>query len=371
MWIYFSVVGICLIASLSRNKALKYYILFLFLLFVCCGYMTGSDWRNYELSYYQSEFKDLTEERFEIGYGLLQNICNYLSIDFWHFHILIKAFVFVLIIKLVSYVKVNILLFWALFLPELGLYLFIDCPFRNLIAFGIFCLSVPALLEQRNKYFVIVASIAVLFHYSALILFLLFFWIKFPLKNRYYIILFILANIFAYNVDYLLENVFSNIFEESDFFKDRLLVYALNEDFLASKINIGSIYRIIFFMLFIYYRPKIENMQYGRLLFSISMLFFVLYPFTISLKIFNRFAIYLLPLYLVAVVKMLPFMERGVRYIVLFVILGWTLLKTYTTITADYRYIPYSNYFQYLMQDKPSYKYRSIYNIQNSPYGKN
>ena len=65
---------------------------------------------------------------------------------------------------------------------------------------------------------------------------------------------------------------------------------------------------------------------------------------------------------------MLPFIERGVRYIVLFVILGWTLLKTYTTITADYRYIPYSNYFQYLMQDKPSYKYRSIYNIQNSPY---
>lgn len=333
--------------------------------------MTGSDWRNYEPLYYQSDFKNISNERFEIGYGILQCICNYLSIDFWHFHILIKAIVFILLTKLSSHVKVNILLFWALFAPEMGLYLFIDCPFRNLIAFGISCLSIQALLEQRSKRFIIVASIAVLFHYSALILFLLYFWVKFPLKNRYYIIIFILANIIAYKIDFLLENIFSHIFEASDFLKDRLLVYALDENFLASKINIGSIYRTIFFVLFIYYRPHIENLKYGKLLFGISMLFFILYPFAISLKIFNRFTIYLLPIYLMTVIKILPSMDKSIRYIIFCILAGWSLLKTYTTITADYRYIPYSNYLQYLMQEKPTYTYRSTYNFQNSPYGKN
>lgn len=365
-----SVIG-CLWGALLKNRIAKYYILFFLLLFVCCGYMTGTDWRNYEVSYNTASFGTLFDERFELGYGILQTVCHVLSIDFWTFHMVIKAVVFLLLCRMVSYLEVNLLLFWAFFLPEMGFFLFIDCPFRNLIALGVFCFAFPALLERRAKVFFSITAVAILFHYSALILIPLYFLVKYPLKNKYYILLFILANVLAYKVDYILETIFAGLFGASDFLQERLLVYALDDKFHASTINVGTIYRTFFFALFLYFRPKFESeMKYGNLLFALSMFFFLIYPFTISLKIFSRFYIYMLPIYLATILLLLKtFRSVSLRYAVFAVLLVWTLLKTYTVVTDDYRYVPYSSYFQYWFQEKPDYIYRSNYNIQKSPYG--
>lgn len=48
----------------------------------------------------------------------------------------------------------------------------------------------------------------------------------------------------------------------------------------------------------------------------------------------------------------------------------WGMLVVYKNVTHDYRYIPYTNYFEYI-GGHPSYSYRSSYNIQNSPYDAN
>ncbi len=373
MVVYFlSVIG-CLWGALLKNRIIKYYLLFFLLLFICCGYMTGTDWRNYELSYYDSSFHALFDERFEIGYGFLQALCHFLSIDFWTFHIVIKAIVFLLLCRIVSYLEVNLLLFWAIFLPEMGFFLFIDCPFRNLIAFGISCFAVPYLLERRTKDFMLVTAVAVLFHYSALILIPLYYWVNLSLKSKYYLLLFVLVNLVAYRVDYILENIFATLFGSSDFLRERLLVYALEDKFHANTINVGTIYRALFLGLFVCFRTKIENeIKYGKILFAISMFFFIIYPFTISLKIFSRFSIYLLPIYLSTLLMLLQVIRSvSLKYVIFSILLGWTLLKTYTVVTDDYRYIPYTSYFQYWFQEKPDYIYRSNYNIQRSPYGEN
>ena len=371
MAIYFiSVLG-CLWGSLLKNRIPKYYILFFLLLFICCGYMTGTDWRNYEESYNTARFDTLLDERFELGYGVLQTICHELSIDFWTFHIIIKAIVFYLLSRMISFLEVNLLMFWAFFLPEMGFFLFKDCPFRNLIALGFFCLAFPALLERRAKAFFYITVVAVLFHYSALILVPIYFLVKYPLKNKYYIILFILSNILAYKVDYILGTIFASLFDLSDFLRERLVVYVLDDKFHANTINIGTIYRALFFVLFLCFRTKFESeMKYGKLLFALSMFFFIVYPFTISIKIFSRFNIYMLPIYLATILMLLKTIRSvSLRYAIFSILLVWTMLKTYTVITEDYRYVPYSSYLEYLFQDKPSYIYRSGYNIQKSPYG--
>ena len=360
----------CLWGSLCKNKVVVYYLLFFLLLFLCFGYMTGTDWRNYELAYYAADFKSILEERFEVGYGILQSVCNALSIDFWVFHIGIKILVFIALCRFIVYSGINILLFWTLFLPEMGFFLFVDCPFRNLIAFGIFCLSVPALLERRAKIYFLLISVAVLFHTSALILYPIYFLCGTHLRNKYWILLFVITNIIAYDIENVITNVFSVAFAAVPFVQDKLLYYVLDEDFIQSKINIGTIYRALLFLLFLYYRPQIvKGHRYGSILFNLSMIYFVIYPFTISLKIFSRFSIYLLPFCLLSLIILLKEIRKPITKILfLAFLLLWSFLKGYTVLTADCRYIPYTNYLQYWMEEKPSYHYRSNYNLYNSPY---
>lgn len=373
MALYLLSILLCFIFSFSKNKDLKFYLLCLLLLFLCGGYMTGSDWRNYEQEYNVASFVDLFDIRFEIGYSVLQSVCHSLSIDFWIFHIAIKVLCFYLLCRLIRFFEVNMLLFWGLFLPEMGFYLFIDCPFRNLIAFGISCLAFPYLFKkQPGKYFFI-ATCAVLFHYSALFLYLLYFIKDFRIGNKIYVVLYIFVNIFAYKVDFILNTIFVEVLGASEFLQDRLLSYALNENFHTSTINVGTLYRTFFWGVFLWLRPQIENSsKYGSLLFNISMFFFLVYPFTISLKIFNRFSIYLLPFYLVtAITCWRTIVSPSLKIVIISVLIAWSFIKTYTVVTDDYRYIPYTNYILYLFQDKPDYRYRSNYNLLHSPYGNN
>ena len=370
MLLYLFSIVLCLWGALCKNKFIKFYVLFFLLLFLCFGYMTGSDWRNYEVAYNSANFKNILEERFEIGYGILQSIGNSININFWTFHIGVKTLVFFFLCHFTSYCKINSLLFWTLFLPEMGFYLFIDCPFRNLIAFGIFCLAVPALLKRRIKLYFLLVTIAICFHTSAIILYFIYFlWGK-NLKCIYWGVLFVLANIVAYDIENLINNVLSIFFTFSPFIKEKLLYYVMNDDFIQNKINIGTIYRVLLFILFVYFRKDIiKGHKYGTIFFYLSMIYFVIYPFTISLKIFSRFSIYLLPFCLLSLIVLLRTMKKTIIKCSLFsFILLWTFAKSYTVLTADCRYIPYSNYLQYMLDEKPSYRYRSNYNYYNSPY---
>lgn len=40
----------------------------------------------------------------------------------------------------------------------------------------------------------------------------------------------------------------------------------------------------------------------------------------------------------------------------------------YSTITGSYKYLPYSNYLEYIFVNKPDYNYRANYNFVKSPY---
>ena len=56
------------------------------------------------------------------------------------------------------------------------------------------------------------------------------------------------------------------------------------------------------------------------------------------------------------------------RNLFLSIVFVWSGIKSYSLLTSDYRYIPYSNYFEYMFEEEHSYSYRSNYNFQNSPY---
>lgn len=372
MLIYYWILFTCYWASLLKNKILLFYILFFVAIFLCAGYMTGSDWRNYEIIYNTTTFGQINELREEIGYLTLQTLCKNLGIGFWWFHIILKLFVFICLCNLIGYLKINISLFWAFILPEIGFYLFIDCPFRNLLAMGIFCLSIPYLFNRKPVAYFSLIAIASLFHISALVLLFLYFVPNVSLRSRTWIILFVVASCSAYEVEFIILDILAPILNMSSFMNEKMLVYIVNDNFLNDKMNIGTLYRILIFVLLLYNRRLIETRhQYGCAIFSLAMLFLVIYPFTISFKIFNRFSIYMILFYLIASIILYYSLKRViVKYAFLLLFVIWGGIRTYSVLSTDFRYVPYTNYFQYWSEELPTYSYRSSYNIQNSPYAK-
>ncbi len=62
----------------------KYIYLILLGLFICFGYMTGTDWRVYELLYNQANFNFESNSK-EIGFYSLISLFNYIGVSYWIF----------------------------------------------------------------------------------------------------------------------------------------------------------------------------------------------------------------------------------------------------------------------------------------------
>lgn len=370
MLIYIVVLVICSWAIFLKNKILKCYVLAFLAVFLCGGYMIGSDWRAYEISYDSSSFGTFLSERYEVGYGFFQALCNTIGIDFWLFYIALKLFVFGTFAYTVRWFGINVFAFLLLFMPEQGFFLFLDCPFRNFIAMGIFSVAIVAAIRCRLVVYTVLIVIASLFHSSAIFLYPFYWIVRMKVNNVVWIVLFALANIFAYKLELLISNIILPLLGISAFLADKFVNYLLSDNYMSNQINVGTLYRIFVFVLLIVHSKRIKfECQYGNALYNISMLYNIIYPFAISIKMFSRFSMYLTLFYVCTLLIMISLIRIKVyRNLFLSIVFVWSGIKSYSLLTSDYRYIPYSNYFEYMFEEEHSYSYRSNYNFQNSPY---
>lgn len=339
--------------------------------FVCGGYMTGTDWYMYEEFYNNLKFADIAAKNKESSYFLLQTTISNLGVDFWTFHIVIKLLVFYTLIFFVRSFKINVFLFLALFLPEVGLYLFVDCPFRNLISFGIALIAFKKLFEHKLISFFIFVFFASLFHFSALFLVIVYFLYRFNIKIYAVIVLTIALYILAFNVDFLIENIYLPLANKIPVLQDRLKSYFLDSGYIATEINKGTYVRlIILFILLLFKDLIIANDKNKQLVYNLTILFLLIYPFGVTMKIFHRFSIYLIPFYTFSIIYMLKsFSYKVNKYIIYSFFVIWSLMQTYVLVIYDYRYVPYSNYFiHFIKKDLPDIEYRSEFNKKHSPY---
>ena len=102
--LYFIPIVLCAVTpffrELSDNR--KWYIfmgVYLWL-FLCFGYMTGSDWRVYEEWYYSLDFNRLFYDYYaEPGYYLYMMLFRLLNVGFWPYFILTKTIIFIVIYR--------------------------------------------------------------------------------------------------------------------------------------------------------------------------------------------------------------------------------------------------------------------------------
>ena len=92
----------------------------------CGGYMTGSDWQNYELMYNDILSFHLNQFTREHGFYLLMFL---FKSRIWFPFLIICKFCFYVIKQFISQYSINFYLSFSIFLASDALFLFVDNPY--------------------------------------------------------------------------------------------------------------------------------------------------------------------------------------------------------------------------------------------------
>ena len=379
MAIYFVPIILCAISAFSRELSEnRRWILFagiLLCLFFCFGYMTGSDWRNYEKMY-----EDIDFNRFyfgyknEPGYYLLMWIAKRAGLPFWVFFILVKCILFRIIYQTVfDYCKESGWITLMYFLPWFGLYFFIDNPMRNCIAVTIFILSTKYVLERKFWKFLLLTLLAMSFHVTAVFVILLYPIVCRNISKWIYLILFIVLNVLFAKPD-LLINIIVAAFSKVPYLDYKVVTYFLMDSvFVQGKfLSFGLLWQTVLFILMLLYRDRIISQiggEKGLFAYNCAMVYFLLVRLSMTIPMFVRLQMYLSVYVAVCIgltVLSFEFRSRCFYMILLAAVASYTC---YDKVTKSARYVPYTNVLQYVIKgDYPSYSKRFFYNIKNSPY---
>lgn len=378
MLLYFSILFICLAASflpITAPRKVKWIFIILLALFFCGGYMTGSDWRNYETLYSWLDDDGVIGLLMEPAYLLLTIIFHSLGISFWPFFITLKLCAFGgLMYFLQKYASKKHFLVITFFLFHFGLYFFIDNPMRNLLAICVSYFSYQYLEGKEWLKFLGVVLLASLFHISAILLLLLFLSYPIKLSNLKLFLLFIFFNIaIIVSYEFIILKVIA-AFSFIPLVEAKVQHYFIDGSGLENNrlISLGFIVQFLFFLLVLYKRKQIENLPHGKLIFWGTICYIFLYRIAAIVPIFYRLQLYMSVFYSVGVCYVFfSLIKKSNRIAYAMFLTCYLSYVTYSLIISSYKYVPYTNYINYMFSPEMSFDYRSEYNHLNSPYEKN
>lgn len=362
MLIYFLIPIYLFILSLisPKNQIIKNISFIITAVFLCTTYFNGSDWRHYELMYEQISYNNFYKSYGEFGYKIMTLILKSVGLNFWHFFIIIKMCCFYIFIREIKRISENNFISLLLFYNYIAIYLFIDCPLRNLIAISIFLFSQKYLEKQKYLKFLFLFLLAFMFHKSAIIMLICPFLQKFNKIDRKTLI-------FLMIIVYILLMTPEIIVKISSFFpfgiEEKLATYY--EKTNLKIFSLGSIEKITVIFLLIWNRDKI-NKKYkrGLVVINFAIAHFIMYRLAMSIPILFRLALYYQIYYIVGIYYLICLFRQ--RLIRLLIFISFTLYSSYFVFRAaqeTYVLIPYVSYINYMFEEKPSYEYRDEYHL--------
>lgn len=372
--IYYFIVCILLLIldyyKTKINNFVETFCIIYIMLFMCGGFMCGSDWRSYELDY--STVSNLTDTLDEPGYYILSIFCRNLGMNFWIFNILLKILCYLVFWRFIStFSESKRYLSFLFFFSFYGIYLLIDAPLRNTCAVAIFLVAI--LSERKSKYLPWLLSIvSIFFHSSGIISFLYLVLKRFNIHSYIYILIYLLAIFISFKVE-LINNIVGNTLIGQLLFAEKISRYVdsgfAEQALVQSATSLGEILKIILFVFVIYNRKRIEIQNNGKVIFLGIMLFFILSKVGAAMDVLMRFGCYFSLFYAIGLVSLLNTLPINFSPVYKRFVIALSFFQTFATVTTDYRFIPYTNYFVYnLFNDMPSYSQRSQYNRTYSPY---
>lgn len=256
-----------------KNKYSKIllFISIAILLFLIAAFRGGGVDRDYG-SYFsayknESDSAKIYEPTFQLFTYFTKNILNddfsYLIVIYAFFGVLVKLFS---LYRLSSFPILSCLLYLSYFftLQEMT-------QIRVGAALSFFLLSLTFLYDKKLKYYLILISIAVCFHFSSIIFLFLYFLDAKKIK----IVPWLLFLIFSILSPFFLKPVFVQFFESFDFlvFQNKILAYGSNNNAELNVFNVWIILKIAFALFLIWKINLIEPVnKYSNLFLKIYIL---------------------------------------------------------------------------------------------------
>lgn len=343
--------------------------LFLLCLFLCFGYTTGTDWRSYEQAYgwVATEYKDLFLFQ-EPGYVLYTFLFSSLGIDFFHFLIFTKIVTFYFVFRAIRHYAPCQVIFLSLvfFIAWYAFFLFIDNPLRNLIAVSIFLSSTKYLREGRIKPYLFMTLLAISFHFSAIVMLLLYYWGRKKYSNRNLIVIYVICNMLLLS-NSLIFSVASALFSSVPLVGDKIVAYSTGEGDGGGKLlSFGYLVHTSFFIFLLCGRKYIEREKNGQMIFMFAILLPIFFRLGLTITVMGRLQLYIAVFYVVAIGMLFNAFEWRSKLLYVFMILIVSIASCFSYMTKDSRYVPYTHYL--LMDHDMSYDERAEYNSRHSPY---
>jgi hypothetical protein len=372
MFIYcFIYLLILLFAVFFNMSKIRYFDVFLLILLGCfltMGYMTGSDWRSYEIEYESLDQETL--QGHEYGWYIYKYIFKIFGIKFWHFFIFTKVICYSVVLHFLKKFS-GLNYYWSLliFFGVFSLDAFIDNPMRNLIAGVIFLMSVSSIVKRKLLKFLFVLIIASLFHTSALFMIPFYFVEKFDVNFKKVSLSFLLfVSLISLAQIHFREIVLFVVWNYGGFLSERFNPVYLHESFYESNPSItwGFVFHYLLFGLIYLKKVEFEKLKHGKILFNLSFLYMIVYSISFMIWIFFRFRLYLFVPFCICVGYLPYFYVKWHKKLVAIsciVVVSFFVMKS--TIMGSYKYIPYTNY---LLEPERNFDDRSRFNFNRSPY---
>ena len=356
MLIYFLIPLYLSILSLinPKNKTIKNISFIVTAIFLCTTYFNGSDWRNYEILYNEVSFNNIEKIYGETGYHIYTLLFKSIGFDFWSFFIITKILVFYIFYLNMKKAK-NPYLCLNIFYFQMGLFLLIDCPFRNLIAIAIILIAINFLVKNKKIKFIVLTLVAFSFHKSAIFfIFLIFYKNLYKLsKKQLWFGVIILFLVFS-NVDLI-----NKILILLPTFKDRIAGYIGSKYGKGEFFTFGNLEKLFFITLILLNKDKIK-----KNLYIFSGLYILLYRIAVSFNILGRIAFYLQLFYILGIVNTINNQKKIFQKGIIVVLFIYECLVIYKGTAFNYKYVPYTSYLNYIFKEKPDYEYRNEYNYK-------
>lgn len=379
MFIYFALLALGLIPLLiGHTKFSKYnnlYWYFIVPIIICFGYMTGTDWRNYELEWNlinvanYNPFEDGYEEP---GYWLLCLLAKKIGLGFWEFSILLKLVGYFVFLKTYRFFDNNCAWGLAYALVFWMLNSIMNFPARNFCAWICFFYGLKYIYQRNLIKYVLVCALGMFFHTATILSIPLYFLTynlnEKSLKRAILIIIPIVYLVSVFRVQLLEYFSLLNILD-LDRRLGNYLEYGDDNPYLQrTSFSIGLIIRsLVFFVAVFHYKEIASKFKSGVFVLNMGLVVVIYDAIGTFIPIFGRAHSSIIIMYCVLfsyLMQVIRFDKRIVKFI------ATAILVLYTSITVrqGYIYVPYSNYLTYMFKNKPSYSYRDSYNKTHTPF---
>lgn len=353
--------GILLDNIRVHRNVRRAFIVWLYI-FLCFGYMTGSDWRAYELQYQFVDYYYLNVT-YEKGFYALFYFLKLFISDFFIVLAFLKCIYLYTLIRLFRQITPLWISSISILLPISLLFMLVDNPLRFMTAVIILNVALGYLLNGYIKKFFLIAIFAPFFHITTVFIILFLLLIKFDYfilrqKKIVLIVCFFIVS-FIFSSTGPVSNLISQLIPQLELLGTKNFSSYLVEDNDAF-FTVGSIMNVLLFIVIVLFRDYVvERNKYGKEIYASIIIYFFL--FRILLIVPSGFRLVIPFGYFLSIAVAMLLKKSNILRISF--ILYFTILIS-KSLWQGYVYLPYSNSIWYILTEHKQYNERDNNNIR-------